>query len=234
MKKQWQRLTDGLIGGKNYFLVDASVYSFFTILKYYIDKYAKGIVLDAGAGRLALKFLFTKKAGKYYSIDKYIARKDLNIVGNLNCLPLKEKSFDTIICLQVIEHTATPGILIKNLVTSLKENGILIISAPHISYLHGEPEDYYRFTKYGLSYLLESSGLKVLENSAAGSLFGYLCSLLSDVILSYAYEIPFLFKILFFFNSLISRIISKVDSILFKNSILAINYIVVAKMEGKS
>jgi SAM-dependent methyltransferase len=176
-----------------------------------------------------LKFLLAKKASAYYSIDKYVTRSELSSVGDLNNLPFKEKIFDVIVCLQVIEHTPTPEDVIKNLVFSLKNKGVLIISAPHISYLHGEPEDYYRYTKYGLVYMLEKRGLKVLEISAAGSIFGFLFTPISDFILSYTYGIPVVFQLAFFFNSMCVKIISKIDLLLFKNSIMPLNYVVAAQ-----
>ena len=229
MKRRWQKLTDNLIGKKDYFFIDSLIYSYFIIIKQYIEKHVKGVVLDAGAGRLALKFLLTKKASAYYSIDKYVTRKELGVVGDLNNLPLKENFFDTIVCLQVIEHTPTPEIVIKNMADCLKDKGIFILSAPHISYLHGEPEDYYRYTKYGLSYMLEKHGLKVLEIDTAGSIFGFLFTPISDFILSYTYGIPVVFQLVFFFNSMCVRIISKLDLLLFKNSIMPLNYIVAAQ-----
>jgi len=229
MKRRWQKLTDDFIGKKDYFFIDASIHSFFIVIKKYIEKYVKGIVLDAGAGRLALKFLLTKKAGVYYSIDRYIARKDLSSAGDLNNLPLKEKIFDTIVCLQVIEHTPTPEIVIKNMAASLKNKGILILSAPHLAYLHGEPEDYYRYTKYGLVYMLEKQGLRVLDISAAGSIFSFLFTPISDFILSYTYGIPVLFRLAFFLNSIGIQIISKLDLLLFKDSVMPLNYVVAAQ-----
>ncbi len=229
MKCRWQRFTDKLIGKRDYFFIDTTSYSFFIIIKKYIDKYVKGRVLDAGAGRLALKFLLAPKATTYYSIDKYIARKELSIVGDLNILPIKEKTFDTIVCLQVIEHTPTPEHVIKDLAVSLKDKGILILSAPHIAYLHGEPEDYYRYTKYGLIYMLEKHGFRVLEISAAGSIFGFLFTPVSDIILSYSYSIPVVFQIVFFLNSICVRFVSRIELLLFGNSIMPTNYIVAAE-----
>jgi hypothetical protein len=103
------------------------------------------------------------------------------------------------------------------------------LSAPHLAYLHGEPEDYYRYTKYALVYMLEKYGLKVLEISSAGSIFGFLFKPVSDFILSYTYGIPLVFQLVFFFNSVCIRIISRLDLLLFKNSIMPLNYIVAAQ-----
>lgn len=229
MKQRWQKMTDALIGKKDYFFIDPLVHSFFVVINGYIQKYAKGAILDAGAGRLALKFLLLPKASAYYSIDNYVARKELDMVGDLNSLPFKRETFDTIVCSQVIEHTPTPEGVIKNLALALKDGGILILSAPHMSYLHGEPHDYYRYTKYGLAYMLEKNGFKILEISAAGSIFSFLFTPFSDFMLSYTYGIPVIFQAIFFLNSICARIISKIDMAVFKNSIMPLNYIVAAQ-----
>lgn len=231
MKRQWQRLTDGLIGKKEYFLLDASTYSFFKAIRYYIEKYVSGKVLDAGAGRLTLKFLLTRKSKDYFSLDKYIARGEMDIVGDLNSMPVKNSQFNTILCAHVIEHTPSPEAVIKNLTILLKDNGILILSAPHLAYLHGEPDDYYRFTKHSLTYIVEKCGLKVLEVTPAGSIFGFLFTPVSDFILSYTYGIPLIFPLIFFVNSLCIRLISAIDSLIFRNSLMPVNYILAARRQ---
>lgn len=228
MKKQWQKLTDGLIGSSKYFLIDASVYSFYKIAKCYIRKYARKDILDAGAGRLAFKYILAEHSVKYYSIDKYVSRRNLDIVGDLARLPIK-RQFDTVTCFQVIEHTTDPEEAIKNLANILKDDGMLILSAPHFSYLHGEPEDYYRFTKHGLFHLLGKSGLEIIEISPAGSIFGFLSTPVSDFILSYVYGIPLIFPFIFFINSLFVRLVSKIDSLFFRNSLMPVNYVLSAR-----
>ncbi len=229
MKQRWQKMTDGLIGKREYFLIDTTIYSFYKEITRYIDKYVKGDVLDAGAGRLAFKYLLTGKAKRYYAMDKYIARQGLDIVGDLNSSPFKKHAFDTITCLQVIEHAKDPVSIIENLADSLKDNGVLIISAPHVSYLHSEPEDYYRYTKYGLHHIAEKNGLEVLGISVAGSIFGFLFTPISDFLLSYTYKVPVIFNLVFFVNSLFVRSICKLDEWFFRNCIMPTNYIMVAR-----
>jgi hypothetical protein len=45
----------------------------------------------------------------------------------------------------------------------LKPGGCAIYSVPFIWHLHEEPRDFFRFSKYGLSYLFEKTGFEVLE-----------------------------------------------------------------------
>ena len=41
---------------------------------------------------------------------------------------------------------------------------------PFLYYLHGAPDDYFRFTAYGLRRLAEDAGLEVVEIETAGGL----------------------------------------------------------------
>ncbi|MBI5065247.1 class I SAM-dependent methyltransferase [Candidatus Woesearchaeota archaeon] len=54
--------------------------------------------------------------------------------ANMNSepIPFKEK-FDLITCTEVIEHTENPYNLIRNAHDSLKDNGLLLLSRPHMS-----------------------------------------------------------------------------------------------------
>jgi ubiquinone/menaquinone biosynthesis C-methylase UbiE len=81
-------------------------------------------------------------------------------------LPVKDNSFDTVLCNQVLEHVPEPQHLFCEITRVLKTGGILILTAPHIWELHEVPHDYYRFTPYGLRYLAEKAGLKVVKVQA--------------------------------------------------------------------
>jgi len=48
----------------------------------------------------------------------------------------------------------------------LKPGGIALYTVPFIWHLHEEPRDFFRFSKYGLSYLFEKSGFALVELKA--------------------------------------------------------------------
>lgn len=80
---------------------------------------------------------------------------DKDIKKNVN---LFEK-FDVIICLAVLEHVYDPFIAVENIKSMLKKNGIFYGYVPFLYHYHApkdlEFQDYYRFTKDALSYLLK-------------------------------------------------------------------------------
>jgi len=76
---------------------------------------------------------------------------------------LQSETFNTVICLNVIEHTKHPYKIIENAYKILKPNGILIISTPFLMELHEKPKDYWRFTEDGLVLLCEECGFTRLH-----------------------------------------------------------------------
>jgi len=68
---------------------------------------------------------------------------------------------------------------------ALVKDGILILSAPQMGRLHGEPNDYYRFTKWGLNCLLEKNGMKIEVIEPHGGIFRAIGSHLNFFIIEY-------------------------------------------------
>ena len=85
-------------------------------------------------------------------------------------LPFRDASFDTVLCLQVLEHVPRPWRLLDEIARVLRPGGALVLTAPHIWGLHEEPRDYYRFTPFGLRHLSDAAGLRVV---AVKALAGY-------------------------------------------------------------
>lgn len=117
---------------------------------------ARGILLDIGGAETKLHNVFKPYIKKYFCINlkKCSNSADANINGSALLLPIKNNSIDTIICNQVIEHLPNPSELIDEIYRVLKPDGYCIISTNMAWIYHPDPEDYYRFTKAGLKYLL--------------------------------------------------------------------------------
>lgn len=58
----------------------------------------------------------------------------------------KPETFNTILCLEMLEHDDKPWVTIENIKRVLKKGGFLIISTPTFGFpLHRYPKDYFRF-----------------------------------------------------------------------------------------
>lgn len=139
-------------------------------------------VLDAGAGETPYKKYFANYS--YTAIDtkwgdtnwNYI---NLDVVGDLKKLPFSKDIFDGILCTQVLEHVNEPTDVINEFYRVLKPGGVLYLSAPQGWGVHQEPHDYFRFTHYGLKYLLEKSGFEIKSTASSCGYFGYLANRLT-------------------------------------------------------
>jgi len=94
-----------------------------------------------------------------------------DVVYGAGPLPFKDGSFDTVLSVQVLEHTPRPGALMAEMSRVLAPDGVLILTAPFQFRLHEQPHDYFRYSPHGLRQLCADVGLEVFETVAQGSLW---------------------------------------------------------------
>jgi SAM-dependent methyltransferase len=143
----------------------------------------RGRLLDVGCGEKPYEHLFRPYVTEYLGIEHeetFAAtaaaarerRPDLVYEGRH--LPFEDRSFDTVLSVQVLEHTPHPGALIAEMARVLKDDGLLVLSAPFQFRLHEEPHDYFRYSPHGLRVLCAEAGLEIVEVLAQGSLWSVL------------------------------------------------------------
>lgn len=141
------------------------------------EVYATGILLDIGCGRMPYKQRLLPKIKKYIGLDSPVTAKMYHgsnkpdIFADANHIPLENKSVDTILSLQVLEHLPEPQKSLSEIKRLLKKKGVLILSTVQYYPLHDKPHDFYRYTKYGLQNLLEEQGLKIIKLKEEGNVF---------------------------------------------------------------
>lgn len=67
-----------------------------------------------------------------------------------------EESFQTIICLSILEHCPQPFHMAENITSVLAPGGLLFVTAPFVWKRHKFPEDYWRFTPAAIRVLFSS------------------------------------------------------------------------------
>jgi hypothetical protein len=75
--------------------------------------------------------------------------KDFTFVDKI----LKQKRFNTVFCLSVLEHCSNPFMMAENITNLLDKNGVLYVSVPFSWGFHPFPSDYWRFTPEGVRIL---------------------------------------------------------------------------------
>lgn len=74
--------------------------------------------------------------------------------ADAHALPFTEASFEVVLCTEVLEHLPEPQRAIDEMFRVLIPGGRLLLTTRFLFPIHDAPHDYFRFTKYGLRYLL--------------------------------------------------------------------------------
>jgi SAM-dependent methyltransferase len=78
-------------------------------------------------------------------------------------------SADIVFAEQVFEHVKNPWRAAENIYKMLKKDGYFLITTPFFLKVHGAPMDYWRWTKQGLSAMLEEVGFCMEHVNAWGN-----------------------------------------------------------------
>jgi SAM-dependent methyltransferase len=141
---------------------------------------AQGRLLDVGCGNKPYEEYFRPYVSEYLGIE-HEATFAMTSAGNGDRrpdilydgvkLPFPDRSFDTVLNVQVLEHTPYPGRLVCEMSRVLTDDGLLILVAPFQFRLHEQPHDYFRYSSHGLRHLCEEAGLEVLETHPQGGMW---------------------------------------------------------------
>ncbi len=179
------------------------------------DKEGKKI-LDVGAGNSPYKKYFNKI--DYFAQDVK-QNKNIDYINDLNngLDAIDNASFDYILCTQVIEH--------------LKEPPKVFLTTNFIYQLHLAPDDYYRFTEFGLKYLGESNGFAVEHLKPHGGIFSVISYVFATLpirlFLKKCKVLYYLYLILFSVPIILINLMAYVLDSLDRDKEMTINYEVI-------
>ena len=131
-------------------------------------------VLDAGAGEGQYARHFSKH--RYCGVDLGVGDAawdygELDAIADLTALPFRDAAFDAMVHIVTIEHLREPARALEEMARTMARGGLLLVAAPHEWEVHQAPHDYFRYTRYGLKYLLERAGFEVRELRPVGGYF---------------------------------------------------------------
>lgn len=126
-----------------------------------------GKLLDLGCGIKPYRTLFNSDF--YVGLDllesghlKEAKKADVYFDGKI--FPFKNETFDSIICMEVLEHVFEPDIFLEETRRVLKKGGFFLLSVPFIWAEHEKPFDYGRYTFYGAKHLLEKHNFEIMAS----------------------------------------------------------------------
>jgi 2-polyprenyl-3-methyl-5-hydroxy-6-metoxy-1,4-benzoquinol methylase len=156
-----------------------------------IGQYLYGKCIDLGCGQAPFRRIAASVTSEYDTLDIENRIGDLTFHADVCDMGIvADALYDSALCLQVLEHVPDPFAAMREINRVLKRGGVLVLSVPHISRLHEEPHDYYRYTKYGLRYLAEVAGFDVLSIMPTGGLFSFFGHQVSTVLVLPVWHIP--------------------------------------------
>ena len=144
-------------------------------------------ILDAGAGELRNRAFCSHLNYVSQDISQYDGRGDgkglhsgqwdtsrIDIVSDVTAIPAEDKSFDAILCSEVLEHVPEPAKALDEFARLLKPGGKLILTVPFASLVHLAPYHYCSgFSRYWCEYHLALRGFKIEELVPNGDWFDY-------------------------------------------------------------
>ncbi len=139
----------------------------------------QGRVLEIGGGCVGRRGRFRPPVDRCESwvyLDRSSTRRP-DVQADVQQLPYAVGSFDTVVCLEVLEYVEHPVRALQEIVRVLRPQGHLILATP---FLHRADAtgDYWRFTEHGLRLLLEQAGLEILWLRSQGYALGVATNIL--------------------------------------------------------
>ncbi len=131
-------------------------------------------LLDAGAGEGAYAGYFSRH--QYVGVDLAVGDPGwdysrLDVIADLAALPFPDGCFHACLNIVTLEHVRDPARVLGEIARVLSPGGRLLLVVPLEWEIHQAPHDYFRFTRYGVAYLLERAGLRMESLEAAGGFF---------------------------------------------------------------
>lgn len=152
------------------------------------------IVVDLGAGKSPYRRIFS--CLRYVSVDIENRKKSSNqeiVLADVNQgIPLEENFADLVLATEFFEHIKEPDFVLSEVSRILKPGARLILTVPFVWPLHEKPNDFFRYTKYGLENLLLKNGFTDILIESRGGYFSMMGQL-SIIFLRSRIFIPLVF-----------------------------------------
>ena len=143
--------------------------------------YVKGLTLDVGCGRRPYEKTYFANAKKYVGVDYLSDRSRPDVICSALRLPFADRSFETVVSTEVLEHVPDPLQALREMRRVLKAGGFIILSTPMYWPRHEVPYDFFRYPYDGLLYLVKESGLDLTRLFNRGRSYAFLGQVLQQV-----------------------------------------------------
>jgi SAM-dependent methyltransferase len=142
-----------------------------TLLDQFLNRHDYlGHVLDVGGKKKNKRGIFRPLEKKilswtYLNIDP---NTEPDLLASAHKIPKPDHTFDVVFLIEVLEHLEEPEQTLLEIYRVLKTQGHLILSMPFLYAIHGDPDDFQRFTRSKLIKELKSSGFSQVSIETMG------------------------------------------------------------------
>jgi len=127
-----------------------------SLRRYFVDRYqAREValwppdlrVLDIGGHKVAKRGQFDLSAFPVRVTCLNISSvKRPDVLGDGAALPFPDRVFDAVVCAELLEHVYDPQRVLAEVARVLRPGGRLLITVPFLVQIHGDPDDFGRYT----------------------------------------------------------------------------------------
>lgn len=106
------------------------------------------LVLELGCGESRYAQYFPNRVG----VD-FIKQRDVDVLADAHALPFDSSAFSVAVSTEMLEHAKNPQRVVDEIRRILRPGGKLILTTRFVFPIHEAPNDFFRFTKYGLAHI---------------------------------------------------------------------------------
>jgi SAM-dependent methyltransferase len=141
-------------------------------------------VLDLGGNKILKRGCFDIEQYPIRTVYMNLSTaKRPDVQGNGSEIPFRDHYFDALVCSEVLEHVPSPSEVIREAHRVMRTGGLLLMCVPFLYPIHGDPQDYGRYTETYWKECLEGAGFTNVSIQRQGTYWSVLGDMLREWII---------------------------------------------------
>lgn len=135
------------------------------------ETYFSGRLVDIGCGNKPFEPVLSDLVSEHIGVDHDGTLHEISraeIVATAYSIPVADGTFDCALMTEVLEHLEEPEAALRECLRILRPDATLIVTVPFIWHIHEQPRDFFRYTNFGLSHLLDAAGFEIVRIDSLG------------------------------------------------------------------